>query len=94
MKTTNSVIEQFIIEETLITPIEKIINQFKNLEFRDCDIKWLNGKLETYTKLAAQTLGMTIHLPETGLNGRVLNDHVKNIYISRFTTLLNYFKGF
>ena len=38
-ETNNAAIDQFIIEASLITPIEKIISKLKNGEFRDCGIK-------------------------------------------------------
>lgn len=50
--TNNQVIDQFIIEASLIDPISKIVNQLNNGEFRDCDIKWLDAKLEKFTKFA------------------------------------------
>jgi len=94
MKTSNNdTINQFIIHISLIDPIAKISNQLINDEFRDCDIKWLDSKLEGFTQLACKTLGLNITLPMP-TEGRVMNDYVKGQYISRFNTLLNYFKTF
>jgi hypothetical protein len=92
----NPAIDQFIIETTLIDPIAKIINQLENGEFRDCDIKWLDKKLEDFIKFAAETLGIKGIMPSS-LNREsftTLNDYVKGQYLTRFTTLLNYFKSF
>jgi hypothetical protein len=96
MKATNNPrIDQFIIETCLINPVSKIVNQLKNGEFRDCDIKWLDNKLEKFTKFACETLGINGLMP-SDVNGdkfTLLNDYVKNQYINRFNTLLEYFKS-
>jgi hypothetical protein len=97
MKATNNpAIDQFIIEATLIDPISKIINQLNNCEFRDCDIKWLDAKLEKFTKFACETLGIKGMMPSNIDSNKyvLLNDYVKNQYINRFSTLLGYFKSF
>ena len=54
--TNNTAIDQFIIEVSLIDPITKIINQLNNGEFRDCDIKWLDIKLENFVVFAAKRI--------------------------------------
>jgi hypothetical protein len=97
MKATNNpVIDQFIIEVSLIDPISKIINQLNNGEFRDCDIKWLDAKLEKFTKFACETLGIKGMMPSNIDSNKfvLLNDYVKNQYVNRFSTLLGYFKSF
>jgi hypothetical protein len=97
MKATNNpTIDQFIIEATLIDPISKIVNQLNNGEFRDCDIKWLDAKLEKFTKFACETLGINGMMPSDVNSEKftLLNDYVKNQYINRFSTLLGYFKSF
>ncbi len=94
MKTNNEQINQFIIEASLVSPIAKIINQLSNGEFRDCDIKWLDAKLEKFTEFACKTLDINAITP-SGVNSdksTSLNDYVKNQYITRFTILLSYFK--
>jgi len=96
MKATNNpAIDQFIIEVSLITPIEKIINQLNKGEFRDCDIKWLDTKIENFIEFAAKTLGITAIMPrQVGKESfTVLNDYVLNQYLNKFITLLNYFKN-
>ena len=97
MKATNNTqINQFIIETTLINPIEKIILQLKNGEFRDCDIKWLDIKLEKFIEFAAKTLGINAVMPnslqpETFV---ILNNYALEYYKNKFNTLFNYFKTF
>jgi len=94
--TNNKAIDQFIIEATLISPVSKIVSQLKNGEFRDCDIKWLDTKLENFTKFALETLGIK-GLMLSDVNSEkyaTLNDYVKNQYLTRFETLLSYFKSF
>lgn len=94
--TKEEVIYQLMIEYNLIDPISKILNKLNNNEFRDCDIKWLDAELEKYTKFACKTLGITALTPGDvkSAKGTVLNYYVINIYISRFKTLLAYFKTF
>lgn len=97
MKSTNNkAIDQFIIETTLINPIEKIILQLENREFRDCDIKWLDSKLENFILFAAKTLGINA-IPQLELHSEkfvFLNNYVLSYYKEKFNTLLNYFKTF
>ena len=90
----NEAINTFIIEAVLIDPIEDIIFKLENKKFRDCDIRWLNGKLHKYTAVAAETMG--IKFPEVELisNDGALNDYKTARFIKAFTTLLNYFKSF
>lgn len=89
----NDVIDQLIIQVTLIDPITDILNKLKATEFRDCDIKWLNEKLNKFTTFAAETLGYNNHLfPE--LDYPYLNDLVKDKFTEYFTTLLSYFKSY
>ena len=94
--TNNSVIDQFIIETSLINPIEKIISQLKNKEFRDCDIKWLDSKLENFISFAAKTLGINGILPSELHSEKfvILNNYALVYYKDKFNTLLNYFKSF
>lgn len=92
METTS--IENVIYEAMLIQPINKIITQLKNDNFRDCDIKWLNSKLEKFTKIALDTLGeKAIILPQLYDKDMLLNEFFKNEFIGQFETLLNYFKS-
>jgi len=90
----NEALNRFIIEAVLIDPIDDIIFKLENKEFRDRDIKWLNGKLRKYTAVASETMG--IKFPEIKLisNDGVLNDYKTARFIEAFTTLLNYFKSF
>jgi len=94
--TNNSVIDQFIIETSLINPIEKIISQLKNGEFRDCDIKWLDSRLENFISFAAKTLGISGILPSELHSEKfvILNNYALVYYKDKFNTLLNYFKRF
>jgi len=94
MRTTeNTVIDSFIIEVSLISPIQKIINQLTSGKFRDCDIKWLDSKLYGFMKIAAETFGIsTIYLPNSTFNH--FNSYVTEYYLKYFNGLLNYFKSF
>lgn len=87
---------ELIFEITLINPIESILIKLQNKEFRDCDIKWLNSKLENFTKIAINTFEEKIILPsQTPMETlTVLNDFNYNLYIKYFDTLLSYFKSF
>lgn len=90
--TNNSAIDQFIIEASLIDPIQKIINQLNNYEFRDCDIKWLDAKIEKFTQFACNILGIQVVMPINSQD-KTLNDFVLSQYVNHFNTLLNYFKS-
>lgn len=87
-------VDQFILEMTLIDPIEKIISKLHNHEFRDCDIKWLDNKLECFIEFAAETLNLKIsaHVKSES-TGHIMNDYVRKSFIDKFTNLLNYFKN-
>ena len=90
-------LDKFIIEVSLIDPVSKIVNQLKNREFRDCDIRWLDTKLEKFTEFACKTLRITATIQnqvESERSGIVSNDFVVTQYIRRFITLLEYFKSF
>lgn len=94
MKTANETINQFIIETTLVDPIQKIVNQLKGGSFRDCDIKWLDNKMEGFIKFAAETLGMSLPTQVERETFLMFNAHVKIYYTEKFIALLNYFKSF
>lgn len=86
--------QQFIIDTVLIDPITKIITQIENGEMRDCDIKWLDSKLEKFIAFAAETLGMKITLgSDIHEKFNHMNEYVKGYYVGKLTTLLNYFKS-
>lgn len=97
MKTENTeVLNQFVIETILITPISKIIEGLKNRTFRDCDIKWLDVKLEKFISFAAETLGIKNIITPSNINKApftILNDHNTNYYLDKFNTLLAYFEN-
>ncbi len=96
MNTPNATIEQFIIEVSLINPVNDIIYKLEKREFRDCDIKWLNTKLENFTAFACKTLNEKVIVPSNmPSEGYVaLNEYVINKYLEYFKILLNYFKSF
>ena len=91
--TGNKALDQFIIEMSLVAPVNTIIEKLRNGNFRDCDIKWLNSKLENFTKFACQTL--EIEISTSGIfeteKETVMNKFVTDRFIKRFTTLLEYF---
>jgi len=85
-------VDDFIFEMTLINPIEKIIAKLKNKDYRDCDVTWLDSKLDKFIRFAAETFGMKMPAQIERKPFPVLNDHNYKYYIEKFTTLLNYFK--
>lgn len=89
-------INRFIIDAVLVSPINSIIIKLENRDFRDCDIKWLNSKLEHLTKFACETLNETVVIPsQTPLEtNTILNECAYNTYLKYFKTLLSYFKNF
>lgn len=92
--TNNPAMQQFIIERVLINPINDILLKFKNKEFRDCDINWLNDRLYKFTSFAAETLGKKFPEIELVSNDGILSDYKIIKFKEAFTTLLNYFKSF
>ena len=93
--TNNAVLEQFIIEVSLIDPINKILNQLKNGDFRDCDINWLDKKLESFVEFAAKTLKINTVMPQSeSAKPSRMNRYAYEYYINYFNHLLNYFKSF
>lgn len=95
MKDTNNILDQFILQATLIDPIQSIVDKLKNKEFRDCDLKWLDNKLNTFVNIAATTLDIntsTIKQPDS-VKPKYMNNYATEYYINYFTKLLNYFKS-
>jgi len=90
----NEVLNDFVINVTLIDPITKIVSKLEKREFRDCDIKWLDTKLFNFAKLAGETLGINLPPQPPTEASTVLNEFVTSKYISYFTALLKYFKSF
>lgn len=76
-----------------IWPIENIVKKLGDRDYRDCDIKWLNEKLKTYTSIAAKT----IHLKIAGIKPLpegMLNDYTYDRYTRYFTILLKHFRSY
>ncbi len=86
-------IQNFIIEASLINPVNDIIFKLEAKDFRDCDIKWLNDRLYKFTAFAAETLGVKFPQQEI-VNEGVMNEYVTERFLNAFRTLLNYFKSF
>lgn len=84
---------EFFIEMMTVYPIEKIITQLENREFRDCDIKWLNKKLNTYTGVALEIMGKEIKLGEAVSENGIMNDNVYGTFLKYFKTLHKFFKS-
>jgi len=90
----SEIVNDFIIRQTLVRPIEDILNKLDNGDFRDCDIKWLDAKLEKFMAFAAETLRLpkVPNVPKEDF--QIMNSYVYNYYSKYFTGLLNYFKTF
>lgn len=96
IKLKNEVIDQFIIDVVLIDPIKNIINLLKTDKLRDCDINWLDKKLDNFMKFACETLminGLT-RSDFGSKNDKILNTYTRTQYLKYFTALLNYFESF
>lgn len=98
MKTTtepnDAILKQFIVEVSLIDPINKIVKNLKGGNYGDCDIKWLDAKLEGFIKFAGESLGVYALMPSQVFIEpfTILNDHNTKHYLTKFETLVNYFK--
>ena len=86
--------ESFYITIMLISPVEKILNQLNNKEFRDCDIRWLEDKLDLYCKIALKTFNCYLEIENLRFdeNYGIMNSYTRERYIKHFSTILNYFK--
>lgn len=92
-KIENPSIQQFIIETSLVRPVSGIIEKLNNGHFRDCDIKWLDARLESFMKQAAYLLNVSLQtIPRESFT--ILNDHNTKYYLKHFNVLLSYFKKF
>ena len=88
------VVNSFIIEIVLISPIEKIITKLNNNEFRDCDTELLNNKLKNLVEFAVKTLGIKeIINHREDSNPKIMNRYNKERYLNHFNNLLQYFKS-
>lgn len=94
IQTNNDTINSFVIQVTLIEPVQDIVSKLENGNFRDCDIKWLDEKLYSFVSFSAQTLGLKIgsSIPES--NFTFLNEYAKQYYLKYFNQILAYFKTF
>lgn len=96
MALSNDTVNQFIINVQLIEPVQKIVDNLKEKNYRESDIKWLNEKLKNYTELALKILGIKVAFyaePPTSEKGVKLNDFTYGRFLHYFTTLLNCFKS-
>jgi hypothetical protein len=90
----NKAINSFIIEVKLVSPIEKILKQLNDGEFRDCDINWLDNKLECFVEFAAKTLNVNGVMPQReSVKPAHMNDYAVKYYNNYFCKLLSYFKN-
>lgn len=87
-----SLINSFIIDTVLIEPIEKILSDFENQNFIDCDINWLNKQLEKFTSIACKLLQRDEIFLSQDNEYKILNPYLTNKYTNYFNILLNYFK--
>lgn len=78
-----------------ILPIKELIASINKGNMRDCDIKWLDGKLHTFTSDAVKYAKLDVTTDRISApDFTYFNEHVKNYYLSKFTTLLEFFKKF
>lgn len=89
-------IDNFIIDQLLISPIEEIIYKLKKSYYRDCDIQVLDERLMKFIAIAGETLGLKIRgfVPSKFDKGAKMNEYVRDYFVSRFETLLKYFKTY
>lgn len=86
-------IDDLIYDLILIEPLKKIISSLEKGGYRDCDIKWLNEKLEKYTNFTMETLNKNIKVGKLVSDDAVMNTRVKNRFLKCFKTILNYFES-
>lgn len=87
-----NIVNQFIIETALVSPIKFILSKLDNDEFRDCDIKWLDTKLELFINFTCKTLNLPdVVMRNDNLKPIYMNSYAKDYYSKYFNTLLRYF---
>ena len=85
--------DQFIIEMTLVDPINKIVKALESRNYRDCDVKWLDSKLASFIDLAAKTLHINgVMTPSESIRPSLMNEYAYEYYLKYFAGLLTYFK--
>lgn len=95
IETNNIAIQNFIIEASLISPIVSIIDKLNKGEFRDCDIKYLDDRLNRLIGLAAETLNIKgVMPPSDSIKPSNMNSYAVSYYLRHFNSLLNYFKSY
>jgi len=95
MKATgNANIDKFIIEETLISPIQKLVDELLTKPNNDKRIKVYHEKLNLFCGIAAKTFGVKLMVINTEPSFEIMNPVVCEYYLTRFQKLLNYFKTF
>jgi hypothetical protein len=92
--TKQQIIDEFVIEMVLLKPIGDIIIKLENREFMDCDISWLNNKLNNFAAFSLETMGKKVPMIYNLIdNSSVMNRYVAERFINAFQTLLDYFKN-
>jgi hypothetical protein len=92
--TVKAELQKFMFETVFIIPIKDIVSKLENIEFRDCDIEWLNDKLYTYTDFAAKTFGKNFSKIDLVNNDGLLNEYKRNEFLKAFKKILSYFESF
>ena len=86
-----------------ITPIEDIILKIESNNFRDCDINYLDEKVQAFTSVALQSLHINIVIPKhvaKDVNKHSkdyylpINDNRKDYYLRIFRVLLKHFRKY
>lgn len=83
------VVSNFIVDMMILTPVKDIISKLETGNFRDCDVKWLNDRLNHFVKLSLETLGR-----ENVIVGEItgsMNEYNNVKFIKYFKTILKYF---
>ena len=90
MEATNETsIYNFIIDASFIEPTNKIINKLNNREFRNCDIKWLDDKLDKYIQFVAEKLNIKLTIKQSeSVKPKYMNTYAYEYY----NQLLIFFK--
>ena len=89
------VVNQFIIEISLLKPVKKIIEDLEAGNFRDCDINWLDNKLENFIEFTGSTLNIKgVMSQRESVKPKYINSYAVEYYLKYFKQLLDYFKSF
>jgi hypothetical protein len=90
------VVQSFVVRTSFVEPIEKILAKLKSRDYRDCDAKWLYGRLGRFIEAVAVTLDINpaLILESENDKAEVMSEVQYNYFTENFEILLEHFKKY